>query len=300
MVSRKPNKQILSRAAAGVGTVRRGCCLLEMTIPPNNIAMVLTPTGYEDKIYTPGQVDMGTTGTGGQGNQLVLIQSSGFEIKEQFLEKDKEDGADHRCTTGDHNPITLDVRLVLALPDWTTPEGRKAMKTLFALANPQPVSARILAISAASVYADQAKLQVRSFIRKICAGYKNFNDAFDNFSVTNDSMTDRIRTRVGQVLHEKNIPLQLVDVQVSNMKPDETVMDAQLAKKAAEARVEAIQILVDYLDQDPTGTRRMVYKWQVIQEIIRNGNAAGHNTIFMTDVATAPPVLPVQVPVDVK
>jgi hypothetical protein len=117
-----------------------GCWQSYQDIPPNYIGMKLTPTGYEDTIYTPGQVDIGTTSQSGQGNQLVLIQRSGVEIKEQFLGKDgNKDGADHRCLTQDQNPMTLDVRLVLALPDYSTPPGKKDLKTLFMLGNPTPM-----------------------------------------------------------------------------------------------------------------------------------------------------------------
>src|SRR5215469_10118816 len=76
------------------------CSQEYQNIPPNYIAMKLTPSGYEDTIYTPGQVDIGTTGAAGQGNQLVFIQSSGVEVKEQFLERDPgkpQDPSDHRC-----------------------------------------------------------------------------------------------------------------------------------------------------------------------------------------------------------
>jgi len=150
-------------------------------IPPNYIGMKLTPTGYEDTIYTPGQVDIGTTSQSGQGNQLVLIQRSGVEVKEQFLGKDgNKDGADHRCLTQDQNPMTLDVRLVLALPDYSTPQGKKDLKTLFMLGNPTPMqgNSRILVLSTESVYEQQAQLQIRGHIRKICSQYSDFGAAF--------------------------------------------------------------------------------------------------------------------------
>src|SRR5690349_17118599 len=163
--------------AALVGVMLAACEQSYQNIPPNYIGMKLTPTGYEDTIYTPGQVDIGTTSQSGQGNQLVLIQRSGVEIKEQFLGKDgNKDGADHRCLTQDQNPMTLDVRLVLALPDYSTPPGKKDLKTLFMLGNPSPMqgNGRILVLSAESVYEQQAQLQVRGYIRKIYSQYPDF------------------------------------------------------------------------------------------------------------------------------
>ena len=266
-------------------------------IPPNYIAMKLTPSGYEDTIYTPGQVDIGVTGAAGQANQLVLIQSSGLEVKEQFLERDPgkpQDPSDHRCMTADQNPMTLDVRLILGLPNWQTPDGKKDMKRLFTLANPVPWqgSGRILQISAESVYNQLAQLQVRGYIRRICASYKNFTEAFTAFSAEKGGITDRISESVATVLVDQGVPLRLIGVQVSNMKPDDRVIQAQLAQKDAEARVNAIQTLTDFINADPTGTRRFVYKMQVLEEITKSANANGHNTIFLTDLnETGPRVL---------
>ena len=52
--------------------------------------------------------------------------------------------------------------------------------------------------------------------------------------------------------------------------------------KAAEKS--GYKTLTDFLDQDPTGTRKMVYRMQVLQELTRTANANGHNTIFLTDL----------------
>lgn len=91
--------------------------------------MMLTSTGYENKIYTPGQVDVGGQNTTGMSNKLVLIQRSGIAVKEQFIgvagSPDKED---HRCQSADGLPFTLDVRLLLALPNYETPEGVDVLK----------------------------------------------------------------------------------------------------------------------------------------------------------------------------
>ena len=132
-----------------------------------------------------------------------------------------------------------------------------------------------------------AQLQVRGHIRKICSQYPDFGAAFKAFGNEQDNLTDRIGGSVGKVLVEQGVPLRLVGVQVSNMKPDDSVVEAQVAQKAAEARTAAIKTLTDFLDQDPTGTRKMVYRMQVLQELTRTANANGHNTIFLTDLGGA-------------
>jgi|SRR3989338_3696067 len=266
-----------------------GCEASYHGVPPNDIAMMLTPTGYEDKIYTPGQVDIGQVQANGSQNRLVLIQRSGIEVKEPFIGKEaSEDKEDHRCLTGDKAPVTLDVRLLFALPDYERPEGKKDLARIFLLGNPKEVegsAGRVLRISADSVYAEQAKQSVRGKIRQICSGYKDFDAIFSAFAKEGEgSLVIKIEGAVADVLREKNVPLRLVSGFPSNLKPDPSVTDAIAAQQVAEKRVEAIQTITDFLDKDSTGTRRLVYQMQVWQEIVAKGNANGHNTIFLSSV----------------
>jgi hypothetical protein len=60
----------------------------------------------------------------------------------------------------------------------------------------------------------------------------------------------------------------------------------------SEARTTAIKTLTDFLDQDPTGTRKMVYRMQVLQELTRTANANGHNTILTDLTGPSPTILP--------
>jgi len=104
--------------------------------------LLLTPTGYDGSIYTPGQINIGTETQSGRGNRLVLIQRSGFAVKEQFMRGDPEnprDTEDHRCVVGSRlEPMTLDTRLLLALPDYETESGKKDLMRLALLGNPRP------------------------------------------------------------------------------------------------------------------------------------------------------------------
>jgi hypothetical protein len=202
----------------------------------------------------------------------VLIQRSGIEIKEQFL-RDNKDGEDHRCLVGPNKEaMTLDVRLVLALPNYETPEGKKDLQRLFLLGNPAPSreNAQILRLTADSIYEQQAQLQVRGKMRQLCAQYKGFDDAFAAFGDEGQNgFGHKIEMAVAQALKDNNVPLRLVNAVVSNRKPDQTVIDAISAKQAAEKRVQAIQVITDFLANDPDGARKLVYKMQVLQELSR-------------------------------
>jgi len=254
-------------------------------VPPNDIGMMLTPTGYEDNVYKPGQVDIGGEGTSGQGNRLVLIQRSGLEIKEQFLDAAaSDDKTDHRCMLGDKTPVDLDVRLLMAIPNYETPEGRKELARLFLLGNPKELEGnkRVMVLSAESIYAEQARLQVRGKIRQLCASYKDYDAIFAAYGQDGpEGFVDRVEHAVAGILKAKNVPLGLVNAVPSNLKPDPKITDAATELQSAQKRTQAIKVMTDFLDQDRTGTRRLVYQMQATQEIVSKANANGHNTVIM-------------------
>lgn len=262
-----------------------GCNAAYHNVPPNDIGMMLTPTGYEEKVYTPGMIDLGAVQQSGAQNRLVLIQRSGVEVKEPFIGKEaSDDKEDHRCLTANKAPLTLDVRLLFALPDYEKPDGKKDLARIFLLGNPQEVpntDRRVLRINAQTIYTEQAMQSVRWRIRQICSGYKDYDAIFLAFSKEGKgSLADKIQDAVADVLREKNIPLKLVNGFPSNLKPDPSVTDSIAAQQAAQERVEAIRILTKFLDEDTTGTRRLIYQMQAWQEIVAKANANGHNTII--------------------
>jgi SPFH domain / Band 7 family len=277
-------------------------CQEYVDVPPNYVGLLLTPTGYDGSVYTPGQVDIGTESESRRGNRLVLIQRSGFAVKEQFMRGDPEnarDTEDHRCVVGPrHEPMTLDTRLLLALPNYETADGKKDLMRLALLGNPKPIGNRMraLELTAQSIYHEQARLQVRGRIRQICAQYDSVEAVFNAVADPSENgFSQRIKKAVAIALVESKVPLQLVDAVVSNVKPDPTVMDAIAAKQAAEKRVEAIEVITKFLSQDPDGSRKLVYRMQVLQEIVAKADEKGRSTIFMTDVSGGPAVVPVPV-----
>jgi regulator of protease activity HflC (stomatin/prohibitin superfamily) len=255
--------------------------------------MKLTPSGYENQIYTPGQVDLGRDDNNGQMNKLVLIQRSGVEVKEQFLGKNgSEDKEDHRCLLGDKSPLTLDVRLLLALPDYEKPEGKKELNRLFLLGNPVVVaetSSRVLRISAESVYNDQARQLVRGRLRQLCANYKDFDTIFASLADASEKgFTKQIEHEIAGILKLQNVPLSLVSAFPSNIKPDDSIIEATAAQMAADKRVVAIKKITDFLDADKTGSRVLVYRMQVLQEIVNRAETNGHNTVVLSTGSEGP------------
>jgi hypothetical protein len=287
---------ILSSAAIA------GCVDQEyVNVPPNFIGLILTPSGYDGGIYEPGQVNIGGVSQGRYGNRLVLIQRSGFAVKEQFMKGDPDnarDTEDHRCVVGPRlEPMTLDTRLLLALPDYSTPTGKADLMRLALLGNPQPTANRVLQMTASSIYVEQARLQVRGKIREVCSEFDSVEAVFKAVAdPSGNGFSQRIKKAVATALVESKVPLHLVDAVVSNVKPDPSVMDAISAKQAAEKRVEAIQVITKFLAQDPDGSRRLVYRMQVLQEIMATGDKNGRSTVYMTDISGGPALMPVAKP----
>lgn len=267
------------------------CSPTYQNVNPNDIGMVLTPTGYEKKIYGPGQADIGDVKNGGLANSLVLIQRSGIQVKESFAGAGaNEDKEDHRCLTKDSAPMTLDVRLLFSLPDYNTEQGKRDLERIFLLGNPQPTKEeRVSRISAESVYAEQAQQAVRGKIRQICANFADFDSANVSFADTSEKgMVHQIETAVAAVLKQNDVPLRLVSAFPSNMKPDPRVIDAIAQRQATDVQISNVQRLAASLDADPSGGRRLVYQMQALQDIVSKANANGHNTIIVGPGGSAP------------
>ena len=271
-------------------------------IPPDMIGMILTPTGFDGKIYESGQVDIGAKGWFADwGNKLVLLQRGGFAIKEQFVQNDPnndKDREDHRCIVGPkREPMSLDVRLLFAMPDHTKPAGKEAILRMGVLGKPvtakpeQYGGNRVLVLDAASVYFQQVQQQVRGKIRDVCLSYESVDAVFDAIAKngTPEGFTDKMKKTVGTVLAENNSPLFLVTAIASNVKPDPSVISAIASAQAADRLTEAMQKIDTFIKADSTGQRAYIYKLMMMQAMTtRVGERGGNNTFFMTDVGVPP------------
>jgi hypothetical protein len=267
-------------------------------VPPNMIGLMLTPTGFEGRIYEPGQVDIGNESWSGYGNKLMLVQRSGFEIKEQFISNDPnnpEDHEDHRCIVGPkREPMSLDVRLLFALPDYTKPDGKNALLRMGLLGNPKDLGNRVLLLDAATVYFQQVQQQVRGKIRDVCLGYADVEAVYKAIEMNgNGGFTDTLSKAVATVLADNHSPLFLVGAVASNVKPDPSVVSAIAATQAAGKLVEAMATIDNFIKADPTGMRAYIYKMYALQEMAK-ANKNGQNNVLMMDVSGGQQVIPMQ------
>lgn len=282
-------KKFISLFAIVVSLLFIISCSNYADIPPNYIGMVLTPTGYDGKILTPGQVDLGRVSDSGSCKKLVILQRSGIEVKETFTGKESnKDKEDHRCLTGgDKTPVTIDIRLLLALPDYTNKKGEEDLNRIFLLGNPVIVpdalpNGRVMKISASSIYNDQARQQVRGKIRQLIYSSKSIDELLESFTDESENgLNSRIERKIKESLEEENIPLGLISSTISNLKPDEEYINILISNQSADKRIEVVDKISKFLSADPTGGRWKVYEYQVLKEIVETGSNNGHTMVIM-------------------
>ncbi len=94
-------------------------CQTIIPVPPGFQAKLLTPSGFEDEVKGPGQVDIGKQTAQGVGNQLVLLESTAMTVKEPFTQKmntETNEKMDHRLRTSDGTPLNGDIYVQIGVP----------------------------------------------------------------------------------------------------------------------------------------------------------------------------------------
>jgi regulator of protease activity HflC (stomatin/prohibitin superfamily) len=251
------------------------------SIPAGYMGKVLTPTGWEQSTHTAGQVDLRSPDRSGNFSVLVLLEATSTTVKEQFLEANadsaKQDNTDHRVTTKDGAPLSVDVYIRAMLPDDESTRDR-----IFTLVTPiaDPQDERIRRISIQNIYERFAQMKIRNNIRMIFAGYPSYKDVAANYGPIND----QISTMVIRTFNEDRVPLKLQDVQLSNVKQDPAVFKAQNDLAAAEAQADAIAKIGEAIRRNPEYREYM--KWQSLKEIAATGAQKGTNTLIVVDGET--------------
>ena len=248
------------------------------SVPAGYIARVLTPTGWEQSTRSAGQVDLRGIDRNGSYSVLVLLEGTSTTVKEQFLEANadagKHDNTDHRVTTKDGVPLSVDVYIRAMLPDDESVRDR-----VFTLVTPAADSQdeRVRRITIQNIYERFAQMKIRNNIRLIFAGYPSYKEVAANYGAIND----QIARMVVRTFEQDHVPLKLQDVQLSNVKQDASVFKAQNDLAAAEAQANAIAKIGDAIRRNLE--YRDYMKWQSLKEIAATGTQKGTNTLIVVD-----------------
>lgn len=241
-------------------------------VPPGHVGKVLTPTGWQEKIWEAGMVDLGDTGFGGAQNILVILEADSITVKEQFLTADAMlDKQDHRVLTK-KTPLTLDVRIRAIVPP-----DKDTRNNIFVQVTPlvEKEDPRRRLISVQRVYDQFATMDVRNRIRLIFSQYEGYQEVMAKYAEVND----KISKAIIEAFKLNNVPLKLQGVGISNVKPDPQVWEAENTKAAAEAKVSAINAIGEALRRNPQYVYFM--QWEAAEKVASIGAQKGNNTVVI-------------------
>lgn len=249
-------------------------------VPSGYVAKVLTPTGWQNGIQEAGQIDLGAPDMQGRGNQLVFLEASAARMKESFAAPGGDNTEDHRVLTRDKTPIAVDFYVQVAVPS-----DKATRDSIFAQITPTVAedNNRVGYIYLHDVYEQFASPIIRGKTREIFSKYGSYTAVMDNYSKVNDE----IALMVAQTFKQTQVPLKLVAAQLSNVKADSTIWEAENKRAAAVAEVSTIEAIGKAIRENPGYLQK--YKWDVLRE------AAGKGTTIIVSDGEKPGVtLPVR------
>jgi hypothetical protein len=233
-------------------------CQTIVPIPPGFQAKVLTPSGFEDDVRGPGQVDIGKQTAQGVGNQLVMLESTAMTVKEPFTQKiNSETGEkeDHRLRTSDGTPLNGDIYVQIGVPT-----DKTVLDDVFTSITPIMTAGndRVYLVSIVDIYKQYAQMTVRGKVREIFAGYKSAEDVMSNIEKINGQIT----LASHEIFANSGAPVLLMSVSISNIKEDDEILASKNALIAAQNEAQSIALIGKAMRENPQYLEK--YKWDVI------------------------------------
>ena len=261
-------------------------CQQIVPVPPGWQAKMLTPDGFTEEVYGPGQVDIGKETAQGVGNQLVILESTAMTVKESFTQKINEetgDKMDHRLRTSDGTPLNGDIYVQIGVPT-----DKSTLDDVFSSITPTvtPENNRVYQVSIVDIYIQYAQMTVRGKVREIFAGYEHAEDIMTNIAKINGEIT----LAAHEIFKNSGAPVVLMSVSTSNIKEDDEILASKNALIAAENKAEQIDIEGKALKENPDYLKLREL------EVLEKFAAQGGNTLILSmgDDAGAIKTIPVR------
>lgn len=240
-------------------------CENYVNIPAGYSGRILTQTGWQEDWLGAGQVNIGQQQQNGATNQLVLLEVTSETIMESFDQAktaaEGGDGEDHRVLTQDGVPVSVDVYVRLMVPN-----DKGIMTQILAQVTPNTFKgdpANVARIQVNDIYVKFAQPEVRGAIRALFAQYPNYEAVYADFA----NIPTKLGSTLTDMFKKSNIPLSMMDVSLSNVKPDEALWAAKNNQASADAQVQAIQKIGDAMKNNPGYVEYL--KWQQLLEIAK-------------------------------
>ena len=193
------------------------------TVRPGFACKVLTPNGYERDWHETGMMNLGGEGMGGIKDQAVCIETTTYQVEEQFAADDPRDHQDHRVLTRSGQRVAYDFYVRLIVPNdhavWDS-----VLAQITATQSPDGnEQGRISYITVADVFERYGKQEARSFGRAAATTYDSDLDMNNNRPALENTLSKNLDQR----LHELHAPLQLQGISISNIVADPVVQNAR-------------------------------------------------------------------------
>jgi len=214
------------------------------SVRPGFACKVLTPNGYEHDWHETGMMNLGGEGFGGIKDQAVCIETTTYQVEEQFEQDDPRDHQDHRVLTRSGQRVAYDfyVRLIV-------PNDRAVWDSVLAQITAQSSQdtseqGRVSYIMVGDIFERYGKQEARSFGRAAATTYDSDLDMNNNRPALENTLSHNLDQR----LHDLHAPLQLQGISISNIVADPVVQNARnSALTAASVREVAASYTENYV-----------------------------------------------------
>ena len=246
-------------------------CQTIIPVPPGFQAKLLTPSGFEEDVKGPGQVDIGKQTAQGVGNQLVLLESTAMTVKEPFTQKinaETEEKEDHRLRTSDGTPLNGDIYVQIGVPT-----DKSTLDDVFTSITPrQTDNDRVYMVSIVDIYKQYAQMTVRGKVREIFAGYKDAESVMASIEKINGEIT----LASHEIFKNSGAPVLLMSVSISNIKEDDEILKSKNELIAATNEAQSIALKGAAMKKNPD-----YLKLRELEVIEKFAETSG-NTLILT------------------
>jgi hypothetical protein len=192
-------------------------------VRPGFACKVLTPNGYERDWRETGMMNLGGEGLGGIKNQAVCIETTTYQIEEQFAQDDPRDHQDHRVLTRTGQRVAYDFYVRLIVPNDHAIWDSVLAQITASSSQDQNEQGRVSYVTVADIFQRFGNQEARSYGREISTTYDSDLDMNNNRPAIENALGMKLEQRLA-VLHA---PLQLQGVSVSNIVADPVVQNAR-------------------------------------------------------------------------
>src|SRR5262249_32135850 len=169
------------------------------TIRPGFACKVLTPNGYERDWRETGMMNLGGEGIGGIRNQAVCLETTTYQVEEQFAQDDPRDHQDHRVLTRSGQRVAYDFYVRLIVPNDQRIWDSVLAQITATQSQDQSEGGRVNYITVADIFERYGNQEARSYGRQVATAYDSDLDMNNNRAAIETALTRSLSQRLGEL-----------------------------------------------------------------------------------------------------